>query len=64
MRRLFSKLRKDKSGATAVEYGLVAGLFSIMIITAVRLVGNDLTDIFVYFGNVLGNVHTNGPSPS
>jgi len=60
MRQLFRKLRKDRSGATAVEYGLIAGLFSIMIITAVQVVGSDLTDIFTFFAEVLDTVPDHG----
>ena len=38
MLRFFRKLRKDENGATAIEYGLIAGLISVVIITAVTLV--------------------------
>ena len=36
----------DESGATAIEYGLIAALISVVIITAVRLVGTNLTATF------------------
>jgi pilus assembly protein Flp/PilA len=36
----------DKSGATAIEYGLIAGLISVVIITAVTTVGTNLKTVF------------------
>ena len=44
-----SKLMKcirNEDGATAIEYGLIAGLIAVVIITAVALVGTDLEAIF------------------
>ncbi|MDE2475952.1 MAG: Flp family type IVb pilin [Alphaproteobacteria bacterium] len=37
---------KDESGATAIEYGLIAGLISVVIITAVTTVGTNLSAKF------------------
>ena len=37
---------KDESGATAIEYGLLAALIAVAIITAVTLVGTNLSDMF------------------
>jgi pilus assembly protein Flp/PilA len=37
---------KDESGATAIEYGLIAAGISVVIITAVNLVGNKLNATF------------------
>jgi pilus assembly protein Flp/PilA len=48
MLRFFRKLRKDENGATAIEYGLIAGLISVVIIAAVGLVGNELKNVFNY----------------
>ena len=36
----------NESGATAIEYGLIAGLISVVIIVAVTLVGTNLTTTF------------------
>jgi pilus assembly protein Flp/PilA len=41
-----SAFLRDESGATAIEYGLIAALISVVIITAVRLVGTNLTATF------------------
>lgn len=40
------KLFKDESGATAIEYGLIAALIAVFIILALRGVGDALTDTF------------------
>ena len=37
--------RKDR-GATAVEYGLLVGLIAVVLITAVTLLGTNLTGLF------------------
>ena len=45
MNRLVSFLR-DESGATAIEYGLIAALIAVVIITAVTAVGTNLSGTF------------------
>lgn len=37
---------KDEEGVTAIEYGLIAALIAVVIITAVQLVGTNLTAVF------------------
>ncbi|MFZ0354999.1 MAG: Flp family type IVb pilin [Pseudolabrys sp.] len=39
-------LLRDESGATAIEYGLIAAGISIVIITAVNSVGSTLNNTF------------------
>ena len=41
--RIFSR---DESGATAIEYGLIAALIAVVIITAVTAVGTHLSTTF------------------
>lgn len=36
----------DESGATAIEYGLIAGLISVVIAASVTTIGTDLKTIF------------------
>ena len=47
MRNLFRRFINDQSGVTAIEYGLIAALIAVVIVTAVTTVGNLLTDVFV-----------------
>ncbi len=52
--RLFNALMRDESGATAIEYGLIAALISVVIITAVTLVGTNLSNTFDTIASKLG----------
>lgn len=49
MKKLFVRFAKDESGATAIEYGLIAAGIAVAIISAVNLVG---TDLIAKFGEV------------
>ena len=53
MKNLVSRFVSDQSGATAIEYGLIAGLIAVVIITAVRSIGTNLT---TKFNQVAGNL--------
>jgi pilus assembly protein Flp/PilA len=44
--KILAKFAKDESGATAIEYGLIAALIGVAIITAVTSVGTEITNTF------------------
>jgi len=46
MKTLTQLFATDESGVTAIEYGLIAALIAVVIITAVTLVGTNLTATF------------------
>ena len=46
MKQVFSKFVKDESGATAIEYGLIAAGISLAIIAVVNGLGTNLNDKF------------------
>ena len=46
MRNLVSRYMKDESGATAIEYGLIAALVSVVIITVLATIGTALNAKF------------------
>ena len=46
MRRLLARFVVDECGATAIEYALIAGGISIMIVTAVSGIGTVLSGKF------------------
>ena len=50
---IFSRFVRDDSGATSVEYGLIAGLIAVVVVTAVTTVGTKLTNSFSKAGNTL-----------
>ena len=43
---MFRKLFRDESGATAIEYGLIAALIAVAIIAAATSVGTNLSGTF------------------
>ena len=44
--RLALRFRRDESGATAIEYGLIAALIAVAIITAAGTLGSNLSTKF------------------
>ena len=46
MIKTFKSFLANKSGATAIEYGLIASLIAVTIITAVSTLGNKLSTTF------------------
>ncbi len=46
MTKIFARLMKDESGATAIEYGLIAACISVAIIAVVQGVGSNLKSTF------------------
>ena len=59
MFRIFRRLRKNEDGATAIEYGLVAGLISIVIISSINMVGSNLQNVFYYIASTLDSALQN-----
>jgi pilus assembly protein Flp/PilA len=49
-----AKFLKDKSGATAIEYGLIAAGISVAIIAAVQGLGTNLKATFTSVSGALG----------
>ena len=46
MRKLALRCLGDRSGATAIEYGLIAGLIALVIVATVTAVGTSLQTTF------------------
>ncbi|WP_158809619.1 Flp family type IVb pilin [Beijerinckia sp. L45] len=53
MTMLFKRFLQDESGATAIEYGLIAGLIAVVIIAAVKTTGSRLSTKFQAVSNNL-----------
>jgi pilus assembly protein Flp/PilA len=53
MQKLFTRFVKDESAATAIEYALIAGGISIVIIAAVRGIGTTLNATFTNVNTAL-----------
>ena len=57
MIKLISKIRgfsQDQSGATAIEYGLIAAAIAVVLIAGMALLGGGLTTMFTTVTNALG----------
>ena len=46
MKNLVERFAKDESGATAIEYGLIAALISIGIVAGARALGQQISSTF------------------
>jgi len=46
MKKLLNQFKNDESGATAIEYGLIAALVSVAIIAGITLLGGQLGTLF------------------
>ena len=53
MKNLISRFVKDQSGATAIEYGLIAAGISVAIITVVNTLGSQLKSTFTNISSQL-----------
>ncbi|MDW5316484.1 Flp family type IVb pilin [Rhizobium sp. PL01] len=50
MTKIFARFMKDESGATAIEYGLIAALISVALITGATALGSQLNVVFTGLG--------------
>ena len=55
MQKSFQSFLKDESGATAIEYGLIAALVSVAAIAALQGMGTSLSNMFSVVDSQLTN---------
>ena len=53
MKKLFVRFLKDQSGVTAIEYGLIGGLISIVILASTTSIGTSILGLFNTIANAL-----------
>lgn len=58
MKTLLQNFNNDESGATAIEYGLIAALIAVVIIAAVTTVGTELQKTFTTITTKLSGANT------
>ena len=56
MRNIFKRLLSEEGGATAIEYGLIAGLIAVVVIGALTLTGTSLNSVFTTVAGKLDDV--------
>jgi pilus assembly protein Flp/PilA len=54
MKKVFKKLGCNEKGATAIEYGLIAALIAVVLITALGTLGNRMSGRFNTIGTAVG----------
>jgi pilus assembly protein Flp/PilA len=59
MTKFFKRFRDDESGATAIEYGLIAALIALAIMVAAGTIGSELNTTFTSIGDKLGEANSN-----
>jgi pilus assembly protein Flp/PilA len=62
MRNLIKRLLSEERGATAIEYGLIAGLIAVVIIGALTVTGTSLKSVFESVSGELETVAGTGGS--
>jgi pilus assembly protein Flp/PilA len=60
MRTSFARFVNDESGATAIEYGLIAAGIAVAILTAVQALGTSLSGLFTSISGTVGGVTGGG----
>jgi pilus assembly protein Flp/PilA len=60
MSKLFARFVKDESGATAIEYGLIAALIALAIVVGASALGNALNG---QFNNIATALNKAAPKP-
>ncbi len=53
MKNILNRFVSDESGATAIEYGLIAGLIAVVIITGITAIGTKMNAKFTTISNAL-----------
>ena len=59
MQKIIRDVLKDESGATAIEYGLIAALVSVAAIAALTAMGSSLETMFNKVSSELSNAVAN-----
>lgn len=59
-----ARFMNDESGATAIEYGLIAALIAVGIIAAATTLGGSLSDLFNRIGGRLDTATIAGETPA
>ncbi len=55
MKAIFENYFTDKSGATAIEYGLISAIMAVALLTGFGTFSNALSNQFLYLSNTMNN---------
>lgn len=57
---MIGNLYIDRTGVTAIEYGLIVGAIAVAIIAVVFALGGDISNLFASAGNAMGPAGSSG----
>ena len=57
MSKLFQRFVRDESGATAIEYGLIAAIIAVGLIASLQTLKGNLQDTFNSVGTAMKNAN-------
>jgi len=60
MKRFITNFLADESGATAIEYGLLASLIAVVIIAGATLLGKNINAVFEKIANCIADPKSSG----
>ena len=65
MSKFVTRFLKNESGATAIEYGLIAALMAVIIIAGIGLIGTNLSTKFGDIADAIGGAgEAEAPAPA
>jgi pilus assembly protein Flp/PilA len=56
MSKFMTRFVRDESGATAIEYGLIAALMAVAVIAAINILSPKMSSSFTKIGNKMDSV--------
>ena len=59
MMKMLNRFAADESGATAIEYGLIAALIAVAIIAALKSLSSNIQNTFNYVGTQMSTATSN-----
>lgn len=62
MTKILARFAKDESGATAIEYGLIAALIALAVIGGATTIGSELKRVFGDIGTALTGAKSSAPT--
>ncbi|WP_312798003.1 Flp family type IVb pilin [Tianweitania sp.] len=64
MSKIFARFAKDESGATAIEYGLIAALIALAIVAGATTLGGSLSEQFSFVAKKLDDTQKPAAAPA
>ena len=63
MKEFFMEFWRDEEGATAIEYGLIAGLIAAVLVVVIGALGKELKEVFANITEAINERSPDAPAP-